>query len=171
MTAEVVYCGQKVTAEGVTPMETNVQAIKEAPRPENTSHLKSYLGMINYYHKFLPRLSTVRGPSHNLLAKNEHWNWISEQDRAFHRSKELQTSFTLLVHYSSTKEIVLACDASPYGVGAVISHVMENGDEKPIAYASHTLTAGEKYAQINKGLAAVYDVKNSTSYCMVDTSL
>ena len=106
--AEVVYCGHKVTAEGVTPMEANVQAIKEAPRPENTSQLKFYLGMINYYHKFLPRLSTVLAPLHKLLPKNEPWNWFSEQDQAFHKSKELLISSTLLVHYSSTKEIVLA---------------------------------------------------------------
>ena len=59
------------------------------------------------------------------------------------------------MHYSSTKEIVLACDASPYGVGTVISHVMENRDEKSIAYSSHTLTVAEKnYARIDKeGLA------------------
>ena len=82
------------------------------------------------------------------------------------------TSSALLVHYSSAKKIVLACDESSYGVGAVISHVLENGDEKPIAYASRTLTAAEKnYAQIDKeGLAFVYVVKNSSRCSVVDTS-
>ena len=147
MAAEVVYCGHKVTAESVTPVETNVQAINEAPRPENTSQLKFYLDIINYYHKFLPKLSTALAPLHKLFAENKLWNRYSEQDRAFYKSKERLTSSTLLVHYSSTKEIVLTCDALPYGVGAVISHVMENGDEKPFAYASRTLTAAEKIMQ------------------------
>lgn len=54
-----------------------------------------------------------------------------------------------LVHYDTTKSLSLACESSPYGVGVIMSHVMENGEECPIAFASRTLTeAEEKYAQI-----------------------
>ena len=53
---------------------------------------------------------------------------------------ELLHSATLLVHFDPDKEVVLSCDASPYGVGAFLSHCMEDGDEKPIGYVSHTLT-------------------------------
>ncbi|KAG8173738.1 hypothetical protein JTE90_023228, partial [Oedothorax gibbosus] len=56
----------------------------------------------------------------------------------------------LLVHYDPSKELVLACDASPYGVGAVLSHSI-NGEDRPIAFASRTLTPAEKnYAHIEK---------------------
>ena len=161
MAGKVEYCGHKVTAEGISPMEANVQAIKQAPRPENTTQLKSYLGMLNYYNKFLPDLSTVLAPLHKLLSKNVPWEWSHDQEGAFNKSKEMLTSTAILTHYDSCKEIVLTCDASPYGIGAVISHVMENGDEKPIAYTSRTLSTAEKnYAQIDKeGLAVVYGVK------------
>ena len=80
--------------------------------------------------------------------------------------KELLHSAKLLVHYDPDKDIVLSCDASPYGVGAVLSHVMKDGSEKPVGFASRTLTAAEKgYSQLDKeGLAIVFAVKRFHQY-------
>ena len=94
MATEVVYSGHKVTTEDVTPVEDNVPAIKEAPRLENTSQLKSYLGMINYCHKFLTRLLTVFAPLRKMLAKNKPWNWFSEQDQEFYKSRDVDILYT-----------------------------------------------------------------------------
>jgi hypothetical protein len=153
--------GFRISAQGIDPVEAKVQAVKEAPIPTNISELKSYLGSTNFYGKFLPHLSSVLEPLYRLLRKNQTWKWGTEQTKAFERSKNLLQSSTVLVHYDPKKKLLVACVASPYGVGAVLSHEMEDGTEKPIAFASRTLTAAEKkYSQLDKeGLAMVFAVK------------
>ena len=88
------------------------------------------------------------------------------QKKAFERSKELLLSSQLLVHFDPSMEIRLACDASAYSIGAVLSHKMPNGSEKPVGFISRTLTDAEKkYSQTEKeGLACVYGVTRFHSY-------
>ena len=163
---EVVYLGHKITAQGLQPTNEKVKAITAAPTPNNVSQLKSYLGMINYYGKFFPNLATLLAPLYALLRKNAHWCWEEAQDVAFQKSKELLSSNTLLTHYDPTKELLLSCDASPYGIGAVLSHKMEDGSERPVAYASRSLSQPEKnYAQLDKeALSIVFGVKKFHHY-------
>ena len=75
-------------------------------------------------------------------------------------------SNSLLLHFDPSKRLILTCDTLPYGVGAVLSHVMEDQLETPIAYASRTLSAAEKgYSQLDKeGLAILFGVKKFHSY-------
>ena len=122
--------------------------------------------MVNYYGKFLPQLSSLLAPLYSLLQKQAKWHWGPDQEHAFTKVKHLMTSSKLLVHYDPVKELVLSCDASPYGVGAVLSHIMEDGSEKPIAFASRSLaTAEKKYSQLDKeGLAVVFGVKKFHQY-------
>ncbi|KAL0151831.1 hypothetical protein M9458_052832 [Cirrhinus mrigala] len=163
---EVIFLGHRISAAGVQPVAEKVQAIQEAPTPQTVSELKAYLGLLNYYHKFMPSLSTVLAPLHSLLKKETKWMWGREQEEAFIKSKELLQSSAILVHYDPTKPLILACDASPYGVGAVLSHRMENGTDRPIGFASRTLNEAEKkYSQLDKeGLAVIFGVKKFHTY-------
>ena len=88
------------------------------------------------------------------------------QAEAFDAVKKLLLSSQMLVHFDDSLPLVLSCDASPYGIGAALSHIMPNGDERPVSFASRTLTETEKkYAQLEKeALAIVYSVRKFHQY-------
>ena len=143
-----------------------MEAINQAPKPRNLSELRAFLGMVIFYGKFMENLSTLLAPLYKLLRKGVVWRWGRPQRQAFDGAKELLSSPKLLVHYDATKELILTCDASPYGLGAVLTHRMEDGTERPIEYASRTLAPAERnYAQIDKeALAIMYGVKRFHNY-------
>jgi len=122
--------------------------------------------LVNYYGKFLPDLSTILAPLYKLLRKEAQWTWGKEQEGAFKSVKALLTSDRVLAHYDPTRELNLACDASPYGMGVVLSQRDAEGCEQPVAYASRTLAPAERnYSQLEKeGLAIISGVKRFHSY-------
>lgn len=164
--SKVGYMGHLVDETGIHPTEEKVEAIKDAPEPNNVTELKSFLGLVNYYGQYLPNLATTLQPLHELLRQDTEWKWTSQCEKAFQECKNKLTHDSVLVYYDVTKPVKLACDASAYGLGAVISHVMENGEERPIAYASRTLAPSERnYAQIEKeALALIFGVKKFHKY-------
>ncbi|CAG2235627.1 unnamed protein product [Mytilus edulis] len=166
MAEEVVYLGFKINKHGIYPVESKVEAIDKAPSPTNVTELKAYLGMLNYYNRFLANLSHLLKPLHVLLQKDTKWSWEKEQEKAFIESKQLLKSASVLVHFDPKKKLILACDASPYGLGAVLSHKMDDGSDKPIAYTSRTLTSAEKnYSVLEKeSLAIIFGIKKFHQY-------
>ena len=166
MQEAVEYLGHRVDAQGLHPVQKKVKAIAEAPAPTNVTELKSYLGLLNYYGRFLPNLSTLLAPLHELLRQDVRWNWKRKQEEAFQNSKALLNSAEVLVHYSADRELILSCDASPYGVGAVLSHRMEDGGERPLGFMSRTLAPAEKgYSQLDKeGLAVMFGIRKFHKY-------
>jgi len=158
---------------GLYPTKEKVKAIREAPEPQNVSELRSFLSIINYYAKFLTNLSTKLAPLYALLQKESKWAWGQPQAKAFQTAKNAPQNDALLEHYDSSKQLVLACDASQYGLGGVLSHIMDDGQENPIAYTSRTLTAAQKnYSQLEKeALAVAFAVgKFFITIFMVDSS-
>ena len=88
-----------------------MDAVKRAPVPQNVSELRSFLGMVQYYHPFLPGLATTLAPLHELLKKGVQWTWTKERQQAYEACKQGLTSDALLVHYDGDRELRLACDA------------------------------------------------------------
>ena len=166
MLKSVEYLGHIISAEGLHPTTEKIRAITAAPTPQDVTQLKSFLGLINYYSKFLPNLSHVLAPLYKLLQKTQKWTWGPAQATAFQKAKEELTSSRVLVHYNPDLPVVLDCDASPYGIGAVLSHQLEDGQMQPIAFASRSLTRAEKkYSQLDKeGLAIVFGITKFHQY-------
>ena len=149
MKTAVTYLGHRTDASGLHPLEDKVDAIRNAPEQTSVPQLKSYLGLLTYYSKFLPRMSSTLYPLYRLFRKNTPWVWKEEQQRAFIKSKAWLTSNSCLTHFDPTLPLALACDASAYGVGAVVAHKMADGTERPIGYVSRTLSEAEKnYSQL-----------------------
>ena len=163
---QVEYLGYIINDVGLQPITEKVDAIQKLPQPNDVTQLRAFLGMINYYGKFLKNLSTTLGPLHALLKKGQKWNWSHNCETAFNMAKRMLSSLALLVHFDSKKEVILTCDASQYGIGAVLSHINDNNDEQPIAFGSRTLHPAEKkYSQIEKeALAVVFGVKKFHNY-------
>jgi len=166
MMDRIEYLGLWIDAEGVHPTDEKIEAVTRLSAPRNLDELRSFYGMIGYYRKFLPNLATVARPLSQLLSPKQKWNWTDECTKAFELVKEQLVSCELLVHYDPAKPVTLAVDASPYGLGAVISHVYDDGSEKPIAYASRTLTPAEvNYSQLEKeALAIIYGLRKFHEY-------
>ena len=122
--------------------------------------------MVNHYGKFIHFLADLSAPLNNLLRKDTPWQWTEECQQSFEQIKEALTSTKVLAHYDSKLPVGLACDASAVGVGAVLFHRYEDGAERPIAYASKSLTKAEKnYSQIEReALSIIYGVKKFHQY-------
>jgi hypothetical protein len=108
----------------------------------------------------------VLHPLNELLQAKRRWKWTPQCQSAFQEAKDLLTSSSVLAHYDPNLPIRLAADASAYGIGAVLSHVLPTGEEKPVAFVSRTLSSSEKnYAQLEKeALTLVFGVKRFHQY-------
>ena len=109
------------------PVPEKARAITDAPAPSNVSELRSYLGMLQYYVRFLPNLSSELSPLHDLLKDKTPWLWMDKNQAAFLRTKQLLTSASVLTHYDVNLPIWLESDTSSEVLGAVISHEMPDG--------------------------------------------
>ena len=135
----VEYLGHLLSKKGVAKGK-KVNDVLRKPAPTNVSTLKSFLGTVQFYSKFLENLSTILEPLYRLTKKGVSWSWGKEEQRAFDVVKEKFCNDTVLAHFDPTLPIGIACDASEVGIGAVLFHRYENGGERPIANASKTLT-------------------------------
>lgn len=163
---KVEFLGFLIDANGIHPTPSKAEAIRSAPTPTCKAELQAFLGLLNFYNSFLPHKASLAEPLHRLLDKNCPWVWGQVHRKSFQAVKDLLTSSAVLVQYSPHLPLIVTADASPYGIGGVLSHRLPNGREAPVAYYSRTLSSTERnYGQIDReALAIVASVKKFHDY-------
>jgi len=153
--SSVTYLAHRIDSEGLHPTEDKLRAVSDAPTPHDAKSLRSFLGLIMFYSKFLANHSNVLAPLNKLLCKDEPWCWTQIHDEAFSDAKKLLIDSQTLVHYDDTLPLYMSCDASAYGCGGVLFHRI-NGNDRPVAFASCSLTKSQKnYSQLDKEAFAI----------------
>ncbi|XP_062710558.1 uncharacterized protein K02A2.6-like isoform X1 [Aedes albopictus] len=157
---ELPYLGHIITDKGLLPCPDKIKTIREAKAPSNVTELKAFLGLVTYYAKFIPNLSSRISCLYSLLKKNVKYNWSAECDRAFNECKHCLLKPKLLEYFDPEKPVVIVTDACSYGLGGVMAHVV-NGEERPVCFASFSLNNAQKNYPILhlEALAIVSTVK------------
>lgn len=153
---QVQYLGHIISHEGIQKTPDKVKAIKEAPRPTDVDGVRQFLGMVQYYSKFIKDASSLLFPLNKLLRKDVKFRWTPECETSFLHIKSVLSSDTVLTPFNPDLPVLLATDASPFGISAILSHRMPNNDERPIMFASRSLTTAERnYSQLDREATAV----------------
>ncbi|XP_024868818.1 uncharacterized protein K02A2.6-like [Temnothorax curvispinosus] len=161
----VEFLGHRINGEGLHKSDKHIATIRDAPKPSTPEQLQLFLGKATYYRSFIPDLATKERPLRDMLL-TETFKWTPTAEAAYSEIKNLLTSPQVLIPYDPALPLLLATDASKTGLGAVLSHRLSNGEDRPIAYASRTLSATEqRYPQIDKeALAIVWAVRKFFYY-------
>ena len=162
---EIEWLGFKSTNSGISPINSKVQGITEKLRPTNLKELRSFLGAVNQFNKFIPDLASTCFPFRSILKKDAVWNWTPEHEKALMKVNSEVKRVAELTHFKRNKPLRIICDASKQGLGAVLQQCEEN-QWKPISYASRFLTELETKYSMNELelLAVVWWVEHFKNY-------
>ena len=169
--SEITYCGYIIGKNGLQKDSSKFDAITKMLRPRNVTEVQSFIGMINYYSRFIENTSTLLKPLYELLQRNKEFKWTERQEKSWVAAKKAFTSNKCLAFYDPTLPLVLHTDASHHGVGAVLSHQYPDGTERAIQYISQTLNKTQiKYSMIDKeAYAIVFAIKRLYIYLYGNT--
>ena len=153
---QLAYLGHVISAKGVATNESKIEAIKNWPTPTNVTEVRSFLGFMGYYCRFIPKFMQVACPLHELTSgenvgkKKPAIKWDSKCQQAFDDLKTLCTTAPILAYANFTKPFKLHTDACGTGLGAVLYQTQEDGTEAVIAYASRSLNKAESHYPAHK---------------------
>ena len=134
-----------------------MQTIRTWPRPRTKKQVKSFLGLVGYYQRFIPAFATLASPLHELTrgALPDRVEWTEEVEEAFSCLRRALCTEPLLITPDFNLPFVVHTDASEVGLGAVLSQV-RSGEEHPVTYISRKLLASEKaYSNVEKEALAI----------------
>lgn len=151
----VQYLGYRVGKEGISIDKERLDEIKNYPRPKNLKMLRGFLGMLNYYKKFIPRISEMEIPLIELLRKEIKWIWDTRRQTAFENLKKSFHENLLLYSPDFSLPFILRTDASDHSIAAELTQ-LQAGTEIPICFISRILKSHERrYAVCEKEMAAI----------------
>lgn len=158
---EVTFLGYQISQKGCRPLDSKVQAVKDFPAPTNVRQLRGFMGMLNFYRRFLPRAAQIQAPLHALLtgsAKGKQPITLSEDTlAAFEACKESLANAALLAHPDCSAKLAVVTDASDMALGAVLQQFKE-GAWEPLAFFSRKLNPSQmKYSPYDRELLAIYE--------------
>lgn len=162
---KVKFLGHVISKDGVLPDPDKISAIKEYPVPRSVKDVRAFLGLANYYRKFVKDFAKIAGPLHDLTKKGLKFQWSDACQSAFETLKEALTQAPILAYPDFTLEFTLATDASDHGLGYVPGQV-QNGCEVVIAYGGRKLLPAEKNYSVTEreALAVVAGIKHYQHY-------
>lgn len=158
--ASLQFLGHQVDSKGIRPLEEKVQAIRDFSLPTSHRKLREFLGLVRFYHRFLPHAADLLCPVNQLLAgpqaNSKSVTWSDEAKAAFDAAKDALAKATLLTHPQSKARLAIITDASDTAIGAVLQQQI--GDQWcPISYFSRKLKSAERrYSTFNRELLAIY---------------
>jgi transposase InsO family protein len=151
----LTFLGHIVSRDGVRVCSDKVTAVREFPVPTNVKELRSFLGLSNFYRRFIQGFSKITAVLTRLLQKNVEYKWTEDCQSAFQQLKEKLTEAPVLAFPDYKLKFILTTDACDSGIGGVLSQCIE-GVEKPVQFLSRTLNHTErKYATTHKECLAI----------------
>ena len=153
---QVNYLGHVVSAKGVHTDPDKIKAVSLLAEPQNVEQVRSFLGLVGYYRKFIPKFASYATPLVSLTKKGTKFHWSKAHSESFLLLKNLLCQAPILAYPRFDQPFVLQTDASDLGLGAVLTQVDAYGNERVISYASRPLTNREKgYSATEKEALAV----------------
>lgn len=136
LTQEIHFLGHRITPQGVGMSIEKINALNTLRVPNTTRRLRSFLGLTNYYRRFIPNYASIAVPLYNLLKKDVRFKWTQECQEALNALIRGINEDAVLAFPKYEKQFHLTTDASKVGIGAVLSQEDEGGRERPISFIS-----------------------------------
>ena len=165
---QVAFLGHIVSACGIATDPAKTEVIAKWPTPQSRKEVQQFLGLANYYRRFIKNFGTIAKPLHRLTEKNITFQWTDTCQQAFDNLRKCLMTSPILAHPDWSKSFILDTDASDCGIGAVLSQVNSDASECVIAYASRSLSRQEqRYCVTRRELLAVVEfVKHFREYLL-----
>ena len=136
---EIEFLGVIIGPEGIKMEKEKMKGVLEWPTPKCVKNIQKFLGLENYYRRFIKDFASIARPLHDLVKKDRKWDWTEKQEKVFRELKERFTKEPVLAAPDIDKKMRIEVDASDYAMGDVLSMEYGDGLWRPVAYLSKLL--------------------------------